>query len=29
VTALGADMAVVADRATAAARYLAEGGPHP
>jgi 5-(carboxyamino)imidazole ribonucleotide synthase len=29
VTALGDDLATVAERATAAARYLAEGGPHP
>ena len=29
VTALGADVAEVAGRATAAARYLAEGGDHP
>ena len=28
VTALGADLATVTERATAAARYLAEGGPH-
>jgi len=29
VTALGTDPTAVAERATAAARYLAEGGPHP